>query len=174
MNTKVVFRFFLLQIAFWVAAVLGSLSVYFNIQHQKSSSASTSRSAELGGGVYERQRQQQQQQQHVGLINDGMAKTGTSSVGVVEMTSKGSKRGSRGSSSRRKRGSSNGGGYARVNGDADWDDDEMDGGGGGGAHGLMDSEEEVDLGLVSLTLNRSNFLFFYLCCVSWLSYSVVL
>lgn len=128
------------QIAFWVAAVLGMVSLYFNIQHQKgvSSSSATSRSAELGGGIYGRQQPQQQHQHNVGLINGGIVKTGTPPVGVVEMISKGSKRGSR--SSRRKRGSSNGGGYARVNGEADWDEH--------GAGGMMDSEEEVDLGLV--------------------------
>lgn len=124
------------------------VSLYFNIQHQKgASSSATSRSAELGGGVYGRQQQQQQQQHHVGLINGGIVKTGTSPVGAVEMISKGgSKRGSR--SSRRKRGSSNGGGggggYARVNGDADWDED--------GVGMMMDSEEEVDLGLVSFAM----------------------
>lgn len=126
------------------------ISLYFNIQHQKTKSSSgLSRSAELGGDAYGRQ----QQQQHVGLVNGTTGvKTGTSPAGaVVEMISKGrgSKRGSRGSS-RRKRGSSStaGGGYARVNGDADWDDD---GAGRGGGRGIMmdsDEEEEVDLGLV--------------------------
>ncbi|CAM9880897.1 unnamed protein product [Ectocarpus fasciculatus] len=134
------------KIAFWVAAVLGMASLYLNIQHQKSNSSSTSRSAELGGSAYSRQLQQQ----HVGLVNGGTVKTGTgptSPTGIVEMVGRGggSKRGSR--SSRRKRGSSTGGGYARVNGgDGDWDED--GGLGGGGAHAaMMDSEEEVDLGL---------------------------
>ena len=123
------------------------VSLYFNIQHQKGVSSAASRSAELGAGVYGRQQQQQQQQQHhVGLINGSVVKTGISPVGVVEMISKSSKRGSR--SSRRKRGSSNGGGggYARVNGDADWDEDGV---------AMMDSEEEVDLGLVSQIVSSS-------------------
>ncbi|CAN0429276.1 unnamed protein product, partial [Ectocarpus sp. 8 AP-2014] len=74
------------KIAFWVAAVLGMASLYLNIQHQKSNSSSTSRSAELGGSAYSRQLQQQQ---HVGLVNGGTVKTGTSSTksptGIVEM-----------------------------------------------------------------------------------------
>jgi len=128
------------------------LSLYFNIQSHKGGSSSGS----LGGaGVYGRQ-QQEQQQHHVGLINGGIVKTGTSSspAGVVEMIRKGSKRGSR--SSRRKRGSSNGGeggGYARVNGDADWEEDDGVALAGGGT--VMDSEEEVDLGLVSFEIESS-------------------
>ncbi|CAN0281564.1 unnamed protein product [Ectocarpus sp. 4 AP-2014] len=78
------------KIAFWVAAVLGMASLYLNIQHQKSSSTSTSRSAELGGSAYSRQLQRQQ---HVGLVNGGTVKTGTSSTksptGVVEMVGRG-------------------------------------------------------------------------------------
>lgn len=127
------------QIAFWVVTVLGMASLYFNIQHQKGSSSGLNEHGLVGQGAPYGRNLQRVPGNNVGLIDGGIAAT----TGV-EMGKIGSKRGSRKSSSRRKGSSSKSGGYAKVNGDADWD-----GGDGGATVYGMDSEEEVDLGLVS-------------------------
>lgn len=121
------------------------ISLYLNIQHHKGSQHPPHQGI---GSVYGRQ-SPQLNGNSVGLMKGGVA---AATGGLVEMGKLGGGSGKRGSKkSRRKGRSSAGGGYARVNADAD-----REGGGGGGGEfdtgngGVygMDSEEEVDLGLV--------------------------
>lgn len=127
-------------------------SLYFNIQHKKDASARTIEHHGAGGiaATYGRELQLNSGN-NVGLINGGIVDGATTGLEMGKVgAGGGGKRGSRkggGSSSRRKKASSargGGGGYARVNGDGGEDD--------GGVPGIgvygVDSEEEVDLGLV--------------------------
>lgn len=107
------------------------ISLLLNIQRHKRGGRLSRHgaSAGIGGAPYG----------HVGLVNGAVVPKPE-----LEMGKTGSKRAPRkGGSNRRKGSSSRGGAYAPVNGDIDWNGTVM----GGVPHG-MDSEEEVDLGLV--------------------------
>lgn len=123
------------------------VSLYLNIQHHKG----TQQPSHHGiGSAYGRQ-PPQHNGHHAGLVNGGVADTG----GLVEMGKLGGGSGKRGSKKSKRRGSSSGGGgYARVNADANWEGGGRGGlvVGNGGVYG-MDSEEEVDLGLVSVYID---------------------
>lgn len=119
-----------------MAAGLGMISLFLNIQRHKRGGRLSRHGAGAG----------------VGAVGNGGAPYGNVSLvnGAVvakpelEMGKMGSKRAPRKGGSHRRKGSSiRGGAYAPVNGDMDWNGNVM----GGIPHG-MDSEEEVDLGLV--------------------------
>ena len=110
------------------------ISLFFNIQPKKWNLPHQGGHESNGGTTYTNL---------VGLVKGDVVATPE-----VEMqgTERSGRRGSSrkgGGSSRRKGSSIRGGSYAPVNGDVDWN-------GNGGNHGVhgMDSEEEVDLGLV--------------------------
>lgn len=157
------------QIAFWVVAVLGMLSLYFNIQHFKSSSPSDN----SDNGNAATGNQHNNSSSSAGRIGNISVTKGSGGGGLkmahistgVEMAkvSSSSRRGSR-SKGRRHKSSKHdgGGGYAKLSGDAGDEDFEVgDAGPFGGTspsaaaalNGFYDEDsdqEEVDVSLVSL------------------------